>query len=458
MKKLAVAVFFLFGAIFASMFMSMNVFALTEGDWEYQLLGNQAVITKYTGDDENVVIPDTIAGVPVTEVTCKNNGDNYFNNGIIKSVTFPSTVKVIHRMCYGSSTLESVILPEGVEEIADLAFTNCTNLKNITLPSTLKKIGSSAFASCTSLSSINFPASLEVVSNGVFSKSGLENVDMSACINLKDLDTSMFRYCTSLRTVLLPYGFTEVKDFMFGGCTSLVSIDLPATVTSIGMEAFYGCTSLEDVILPVSLKELGRYAFKECVAIEEVIVPYGTERVDAAFQDCTSLKAVYVPDTVSYLSLSILNGSKNAIIYCMAGSEAEKVCQENGISYLNDNSVNTLINVLYNGKRISFNKYGKNPEMINDRTFVPLRSIFEAMNATVDWDGSTKTVTAARGDVIIKINIGASEMYKNGTAIPIDVPAQLVGDFTMVPVRFIAEAFDAQVEWNGNGRLVLINE
>ena len=268
----------------------------------------------------------------------------------------------------------------------------------------------------------------------------------------------MFRDCTSLQTVRLPYGFEEVKNFMFGGCTSLVSVELPATVTTLGMEAFYGCTSLKSIILPISLKEVGIHAFSECTSLEEVILPYGTEQVGAAFERCTSLKGVYVPDTVAYFSLGVLDGSPNAIIYCTADSAAAKVCQKNTISYLTDNSVNTLINVLYNGKRISFDKYGKNPEIIDDRTLVPLRSIFEAMNATVDWDGATSTVTATRENTVIQIRIGGQEMYKNGVSIPVDVPAQLIDRNTMVPVRFIAEAFGADVSFNGNGRVVLINE
>ena len=48
----------------------------------------------------------------------------------------------------------------------------------------------------------------------------------------------------------------------------------------------------------------------------------------------------------------------------------------------------------------------KNPEILDGRTLVPLRSIFEAMNATVDWDGDTSTVTATRGDTSIQIRIG----------------------------------------------------
>ena len=84
MKKLLVAMIFLL----STLCMSVTAFALTEGDWEYQLVEDHAVITGYNGSAEDVIIPDTLAGVPVTEVTCDNNADEYFNNGIIKSVTF----------------------------------------------------------------------------------------------------------------------------------------------------------------------------------------------------------------------------------------------------------------------------------------------------------------------------------------------------------------------------------
>ena len=454
MKKRITAILFLLTVLCTS----ISAFALTEGNFEYQLVNDHAVITQYTGQEENVVIPDTLSGVPVTEVTCKNDGDNYFNNGIIKSVTFPASVKVINRMCYGSKTLETVVLPEGVEEITEMAFSGCENLKNITLPSTLKEIGYSAFSGCSSLTSITLPAGLETLGSGVFGKSGLKSADMHACTNLKAMDTSLFRDCTALTTVSLPDNLTKIPNYMFSQCTALTEIDIPGTVSFIGMEAFLGCASLDSIILPVSLKELDRYAFADCAGLREVIVPYGTENVDAAFQRCTALEAVYIPDTVSVLSLNILKGSPNAILYCAADSKAAEVCRENTISYLTDSSVNTPIHVLYNGKRISFDKYGKNPEMVNDRTLVPLRSIFEAMNATVDWDGATNTVTSTRDNISIQIAIGASEMYKNGTAIPVDVPAQLIDDTTMMPVRVIAEAFDAQVDWNGNGYVVLINE
>ena len=168
---------------------------------------------------------------------------------------------------------------------------------------------------------------------------------------------------------------------------------------------------------------------------------------------------MYIPDTVQSIPwYGIIGGSDNCIVYCSADSYAAKFCKKNSISYLTDKSVNSLITVYYNGTRVSFHTYDQNPELINDRTLVPLRAIFEAMGADVNWDQATQTVTSTRNGVTIKLTIGSNTLYKNGQSVPVDVPAQIINDRTMIPVRVIAEAFGADVEWNANGRAVLINE
>jgi|GEM_PF-6984393 len=87
---------------------------------------------------------------------------------------------------------------------------------------------------------------------------------------------------------------------------------------------------------------------------------------------------------------------------------------------------------------------------------VPLRAIFEAIGANVEWDGDTKTVTAVKGDTTIILQIGSNILIKNGENISLDVPAQIVNDRTMVSARAVAESFGATVEWDESSRTVLI--
>ena len=103
-----------------------------------------------------------------------------------------------------------------------------------------------------------------------------------------------------------------------------------------------------------------------------------------------------------------------------------------------------LITVFVDGQKINFDV---NPVLDNGRTLVPMRFIFEALGATVGWDDATQTATAVKGDITISITINKPELVKNGRVIVLDVPAKLVNDRTLVPVRAVSEGMDAKVEW-----------
>ena len=114
-----------------------------------------------------------------------------------------------------------------------------------------------------------------------------------------------------------------------------------------------------------------------------------------------------------------------------------------------------VISVTINGIKIAFDQ---TPIIKENRTLVPLRAIFEAMNATVDWNDATKTVTSTKGNTSVSMTIGQDIFYKNGEVIQLDVPAQIVGGRTLIPVRAIAESFDCEVKWDSETQTVIINK
>ena len=87
------------------------------------------------------------------------------------------------------------------------------------------------------------------------------------------------------------------------------------------------------------------------------------------------------------------------------------------------------------------------PILHKDRTMVPLRAIFEALGADVAWDNDTNTVMARKGDVYIIVQIDNTKLIRNNDSIELDVPAMLLNDRTLVPVRAISEAFGCKVDW-----------
>ena len=110
------------------------------------------------------------------------------------------------------------------------------------------------------------------------------------------------------------------------------------------------------------------------------------------------------------------------------------------------------IKVLLNGSEIEFDQP---PIIRDDRTLVPMRAIFEAMGCEVEWDDGTINVRKGNKD-IMTLWIDRAEMWLPDGNIILDVPPQIVNDRTLVPVRAISESMGADVEWDGNSRTVKI--
>ncbi len=104
-----------------------------------------------------------------------------------------------------------------------------------------------------------------------------------------------------------------------------------------------------------------------------------------------------------------------------------------------------LVSVEVNGKMLTFDV---NPIIVDGRTLVPLRAIFEELGATVDWEDETQTVTSKKGDTTVTLQIGTPSITVNNVAKALDVPGQLVNSRTLVPIRAVSEAFGAKVNWS----------
>ncbi len=96
------------------------------------------------------------------------------------------------------------------------------------------------------------------------------------------------------------------------------------------------------------------------------------------------------------------------------------------------------------------------PLLIGGYTMVPLRSIFEALNAQVIWNQKAKTVTAKKRDTTIVLTIGARTATINDQTVTLDSPARVLQGSTMVPVRFVSEALGDDVRWDKLSQSVII--
>ncbi len=96
------------------------------------------------------------------------------------------------------------------------------------------------------------------------------------------------------------------------------------------------------------------------------------------------------------------------------------------------------------------------PFIEDGRTLVPMRAIFEALGATVEWDGETQTVTSSdkAGATRLELRIGEKSVKINGSDVAVDVPAKIVEGRTVVPVRVVSEGMNCEVTWLADTKTV----
>ncbi|MFV0313803.1 MAG: stalk domain-containing protein [Anaerotignum sp.] len=115
-------------------------------------------------------------------------------------------------------------------------------------------------------------------------------------------------------------------------------------------------------------------------------------------------------------------------------------------------SAHPPIGVFVDGAAISFDQA---PIIIEDRTLVPMRGIFQALGSEVLWDEPAQTITSTKGDDTIVLKIGDTGVYKNGELVyTMDVPARIINERTLVPVRAISEAFGTEITWDPVGYVI----
>lgn len=300
MKTTKILSLLLTAVILTSTVFSVTAFATADDgtykNFKYTVTDeNSAVISKYTGNEASVEIPESINGYPVTEI-----GDSAFKgNFSLKNAEIPNGVKIIGDYAFNDCTgLESVNIPESVEKIGKSAFFYCTRLENVNVSDGIKTIGDGAFFGCYSLKSFKITESVNSVGEYAFGRcSELKSVTVEN--GIKSVSNQMFADCTSLNEIVLPNSIESIGRRAFLNCSALESFELPDSIDTIADYAFYGCSGINN--LSISAKTIGDYAFSLCSQLESVSFSDNLETIgDEAFKS-TCLSEVSIPSAVSHI-------------------------------------------------------------------------------------------------------------------------------------------------------------
>lgn len=286
------------------------IFALTDDETSYILIdigtfeGTELIIPSTYNDKPvtgfvagfavgneitSIVFPDTITKLP-------NEGLKDLSS--LENVVLPSNIKEIpDSFFYNCNNLTSIVIPKGVTSIGYSAFSDCYNIKSIVIPEGVTSIGDNAFCNCSSLTSITIPNSVAIIreyafigcdslKNVIFEnvnnwyavgkiyKEQLENPATAAKL-LTSTKLSKDWYCARLVYTLNENKDGCVVNFANGRYSDVTSIVIPSTyndlpVTSIRDCAFNTCSSLESITIPDSVTSIGDCAFDGCSNFQKV--------------------------------------------------------------------------------------------------------------------------------------------------------------------------------------------
>ena len=125
-------------------------------------------------------------------------------------------------------------------------------------------------------------------------------------------------------------------------------------------------------------------------------------------------------------------------------------------NYITNEKPDNYVNVKVYDQYIDFSSINQWPFIENGRTMVPLRAVFEVLNCDVKWEEESKSAVVEYGETKIIIPVNSTTAYINGKANSLDVPAKLVNNRIMIPLRFVSEAIEKTVYWDDADKTVLI--
>ncbi|MEI3163947.1 MAG: copper amine oxidase N-terminal domain-containing protein [Lachnospirales bacterium] len=113
------------------------------------------------------------------------------------------------------------------------------------------------------------------------------------------------------------------------------------------------------------------------------------------------------------------------------------------------------ISVNLNGENVEFSN--QSPVIVEGRTLIPLRGVFEKLGYEISWDNETKTATFTKENTVVKVTVNANNFTINDGSVNLDVPAQIVNGSMMLPLRAVGEATGLKVDWDNDTKTVKLN-
>jgi hypothetical protein len=270
-----------FGGIAATLVSSQFTCTITNGT---------VTITGYTtailSSNTDVIIPGTLAGLPVTSI-----GDSAFNGEYYNPTNYTTT----HLPPFYMTSLK---IPDSVTNIGNYAFEYCQSLSNATFNGVIT-IGQGAFHSAY-LPNIMLPDSLATIGGDAFAGCWVNN-NLVIPDSVTTMGAGAFFACGYLPSVTIGNGVTNIGQSAFSDCGALTNVVIGNSVVSIGLMAFE-MSALFRVTIPDSVTTIGSLAFDSCSYLTSVTIGKNASKIgNGAFGEDHSLTALYFTGNAPFI-------------------------------------------------------------------------------------------------------------------------------------------------------------
>ena len=201
----------------------------------------------------------------------------------------------------GNELLNELVIPNGITELKDWTFNNCSSINSVLIPNTVRTLTPTTFGDCGNITSVEWHAkAIDDYASASTAPFYASRSKISSFVLGEEVEHVPAYLCngmSKISSLALPSYIKTIGDYAFKDLTKIKQINIPNEVTSIGTHAFDSCILVTSIYLGYQVEEIGDYAFKGCIRVNDITSMNTTTPVvyDNTLSSISQYAYLYIP-------------------------------------------------------------------------------------------------------------------------------------------------------------------